>query len=73
MFVVDRYGQVIASNMPENIGSLFDVAHYRRFAADERVRMEDGISRIIQSTDAGEWTVFSLLPVDALLNEAYSV
>ena len=73
LFVVDRYGQVIASNMPENIGSLFDVAHYRRFAADERVRMEDGISRIIQSTDAGEWTVFSLLPVDALLNEAYSV
>lgn len=73
LFVVDRYDQIIASNMPENIASSFDAARYRLLASNERVQMADDNAHIIQFTDAGEWTVFSLLPVSSLLSETYLV
>lgn len=69
LFVVDRYGTIIASNHREQLGTEFDAARYGRVRGDVQTRMEDGEEYIIQHAEAGDWQVFSIVPVHSLLSD----
>ena len=72
LFVVDRYGTIIASNRREQIGTQFDVARYAAIDGDQRI-MDNGTEAVIQHASAREWMVFSVVPVNALLQDVRRV
>lgn len=73
LFVVDRYGTIIASNRRDQIGTSFDASRYEQGLNDEKATLEDGEDYVIQQAAAGEWRVFSVVPLDSLLSDVQRV
>lgn len=69
LYVRDPYGMVIASNQPEDIGALTDAPGEGEGLGETRVRKSDGRECIVQHEAAGDFTVWSVVPVASLLED----
>lgn len=70
LFVVDHSGTIIASNAKSDVGEAFELARYSQLSDGAQAVMDDGSKCIVQSAEAGEWTVFSIIPLKSLFADS---